>query len=103
MTIRKLILVIIIGFILFGLSLLSLLGIINMNSMLLVLLSSGIFSILTGCHNTKNKKLATFLIVAGLFSFLVAVVKTFFLIRIFHIAFNKYKNTYSWSCSKCSD
>ena len=49
-----------------------------MNAMVLVLLSSGIFSILNGYHNIKNKKLATFFIVTGLFSFFVAVVKTFF-------------------------
>ncbi|MBW9159385.1 hypothetical protein G9F71_026040 [Clostridium sp. FP2] len=68
----------VIGFTLLGLTLLSLLGIIDMNSMLLILLSSGIFSILNGYYNIKNKKVAIFCILVGFFLFFVAVLKIFF-------------------------
>lgn len=75
----------VIGFILMILGLLSLFGKINMNSMPLVLISSGIFSILNGYSlYIKNKKgkatlvLVTICIVAGLFAFFVAIFKTFF-------------------------
>jgi hypothetical protein len=68
----------VIGFILLILGLLSLFGIINMSSMLLTLLSAGIFSLINGYHNINNKKVAIFCIVVGFFSIFVAVFKTFF-------------------------
>ena len=68
----------VIGFILLILGLLSLFGVINMNSMLLTLLSSGIFSLINGYHYIKNKKVAIFCVVVGFFSIFVAIFKTFF-------------------------
>ena len=73
--IRKLIpLIIIIGCILLILGLLSLFGLINMDAMPLILLSAGLFNISNAYYvYSKNKKLATFLILSGLFLIFVSI------------------------------